>query len=93
MLALRPISGYGLNVTNDLAEPMASEPKEDLRTDRSRPRLRPFQRKDGTWCVEALWPYAPASHIGSFKTESEVEGWISLNSSEYFRKCSRHSTE
>jgi hypothetical protein len=64
---------------------MVSKSKEEAVTDRSR--VRPHQRKDGSWCAEVTWPYAPASHIGSFKTENEVKDWIIHNSGEYFRKC------
>ena len=68
---------------------MVSEKKEEAGTDRNLSRVRPLQRKDGSWCAEAMWPYAPASHVGSFKTEGEVQDWIVQNSDEYFRKCGR----
>ena len=62
---------------------------EAAEKDRNPPRVKPLQRKDGSWCAEAMWPYAPASHVGSFKTEGEVRDWIVQNSYEYFRKCSK----
>jgi hypothetical protein len=68
---------------------VATKQKEEAVTDSNRPHVRPLQRKDGSWYAEAIWPYAPASHIGSFKTESEIQDWIINNSGEYFRKCGR----
>jgi hypothetical protein len=66
---------------------MAFKKKESVITDGNRPRVRPLQRKDGSWCVEVIWPYAPASYVGSFKMESEVQDWITRKSGEYFHKC------
>lgn len=68
---------------------MGTGKKEDAETVRPPPRVKPLQRRDGSWCAEAMWPYAPASHVGSFKTEDEVRDWIVQNSNEYFRKCSK----
>ena len=66
---------------------MGSKRKEQAIRDNNHPRVRPLQRKDGSWCAEVNRPYAPASHVGSFKTESEVQDWITHKSGEYFRKC------
>jgi hypothetical protein len=67
---------------------MTSKQKEQAVTDGNRPiMVRPLQRKDGSWCAEVIRPYVPATHIGSFKTESEVQDWIIHNSGQYFRKC------
>jgi hypothetical protein len=68
---------------------MASKQNEKAVTDSNRPRVRPLHRNDRSWCAEVIWPYAPASHVGSFKTESEVQEWIIHSSGEYFRKCGR----
>ena len=68
---------------------MVSEKTEEAETDRNLSRVTPIQRKDGSWYAEAIWPYAPASHVGSFKTEGEVQDWIVQSSGDYFRKCGR----
>jgi hypothetical protein len=52
----------------------------------SNPAIRPHQRTDGSWRAEITWPSVPTSHVGSFKTETEVEHWIASKSEEYFQK-------
>jgi hypothetical protein len=83
------VPGSGNDAINELEGEMEFDRKQEPVTDGDHPCVRPRQRKDGSWCAEALWPYTPASHIGSFQTESEVQDWIIHNSGEYIRKHGR----
>jgi hypothetical protein len=68
---------------------MAVNESEETMAGNNRPQVRPLHRRNGSWCAEVVWPYATASHVGSFKSESQVQEWIVQHSNEYFRKCSR----
>jgi len=43
---------------------------EEATAENNRPLVRPLHRRNDSWCAEVIWPYATASHIGSFKSES-----------------------
>jgi hypothetical protein len=46
--------------------------------------LRPKEREDGSWYVEATWKNAPPQIIGNFKSESEAQDWIIYKSGAHF---------
>ena len=46
--------------------------------------LRPRERNDGSWYVEAIWLNAAPEHIGTFKSEAEAKDWIIYKSGAYF---------
>jgi hypothetical protein len=48
--------------------------------------IRPYQRKDGTWCARATPSYGPAEDVGDFKSEAEVQDWIIHKARERFPK-------
>jgi hypothetical protein len=48
--------------------------------------LRPKERKDGTWCVEAAKPGSVTEQIGDFGSESAAQDWIIHESTAYFRQ-------
>ena len=54
--------------------------------DHTNPPIRPLQREDGSWFAEIAWHRQISSHIGDFKTESEVQDWIQHKSAEYLRE-------
>ena len=46
--------------------------------------LRPHQRADQSWCVEAIWHKGPTKLIGWFESQSEAKDWIIYRSGAYF---------
>ncbi len=48
--------------------------------------LKPVQRQNGTWCVQATQSFARSQYIGPFKSETAAHDWIIHGASEYFQK-------
>ncbi len=48
--------------------------------------LKPLQRKNGTWCVQATQSFAQSQYIGPFISETAANDWIIHSASEYVQK-------
>jgi hypothetical protein len=56
-------------------------------------KLRPVQRRDGTWYVKAIRPNFPSERIGDFRSDAVAQDWIDRKARDFFAAKGWSATE